>query len=683
MEKNPAIGPSDKLYNSRITATYVKFLRKNYRYANIGDILSYAGMETYQVEDEAHWFTQEQVDRFNERMTKITGNPNIAREVGRLGFSPDSIGFVKSYTLGRISIGKAYEMITQISSKFVKSSTYESERLAPNKAKIIVTPKPGAQEKPYQCQNRIGYFEAFCSLFRRKFPRVEHTKCIFNGDSSCEYEVTWREFRYEFWDKARMLAGGLLLAIAIAAFWSGSSAGLIAIIVALAVLLVFSTLVWNLERKELNAGIDNLSRSTDEVVKKMETSRKNMDFTRQIIVSLSLQKSREGMMEQITLLFEKELDYDRGMIYLANKERSKLLFCGSFGYAEEYLPTLKKMDPSLRLDSTGIFTVCFRERRPFLINDVDEIAGKLSPRSLEFARQMRTKAFICVPIISSNDSIGVLAVDNLISKRPLLQSDLDLLMSIAPEIGMGIQNVTAIEDKERQFHSILQVLASSIDARDPLTAGHSERVTRFAVGIAREMLLPDDTVEMIRVAALLHDYGKIGIADEILKKPGKLTSTEYEEIKTHATKTKQILDKIEFQGIYQDVSDVASSHHEKFDGTGYPAGLGHIDIPLGARILAVADVFEAITAKRHYRGPMLLSEAFELLQRDRGKHFDPEVLDAFIRFYEKEGKLEDSLYAEIEPTTRDGENGHAPFPGVLDIPHKRSIAMVTRNSKQR
>jgi HD-GYP domain-containing protein (c-di-GMP phosphodiesterase class II) len=684
VSKDRAISPSDTLYNSRIIATYVKFLRKEYSHVDINDVLSYAGMETYQVEDETHWFTQEQVDRFNERVVKLTGKSDIAREAGRFGLSPDSIGFVKSYILGCMSIGKAYEMVAKITPRLVKSCTFESTRLASNKVSVVVTPRPGAQEKLYQCENRIGYFEAAGMLFHRKLPRIEHTKCVFKGDECCEFVVTWREFRHEVWKKIRNFGGAFLLAVVGAIFLLSPSAGLIAAVAALAVLLVFSFLVWNLEKKELLDGIDNLSRSTDEVVKKMETSIKNMDFARQVIVALSLERNREGMVGQITSLFEKELDYDRGMIFLANKEKSRLVFYGGFGYAEEYLPILKNWNPRLRPDSTGVFTVCFRERQPFLINDFEEIAAKLSPRSLDFADQMGSKAFICVPIVSSNETLGVLAVDNVITKRPLLQSDLDFLMRIAPEIGMAIQNAMAAEDKERQFNSILQVLASSIDARDPLTAGHSDRVTLFAVGIAKEMGLSHETIEMIRVAALLHDYGKIGIADAILKKPGKLTDAEYDEIKTHSAKTKQILDKIEFQGIYREVPDIAASHHEKFDGTGYPAGLKGTDIPLGARILAVADVFEALTAKRHYRGPMALSEAFDLLRRDRGKHFDPEVVDAFMRFCEKEGKLLDaSSHVSIrtgDQTYINDQRRSAAGEEVLEMPLKGGAVAVALNS---
>jgi HD-GYP domain-containing protein (c-di-GMP phosphodiesterase class II) len=648
MMKNATIGPADKLYNSRIIATYIKFLRKEHDYIDIDDVLAYARIETYQVEDETCWFTQDQVDLFNERVVKVTGKNEIARDAGRFGLSPDSLGFVKSYILGSMSIGKAYDMVAKITPKLVKSVTFESQRLGANKTKIIVRPRPGVQEKLYQCQNRIGYFEATAMLFHQKFPQIEHTRCVFKGDECCEFLITWQEFKYEMWKKIRTFGGAFLLVLAASMSYFHLPGGLFVLSAILATLLVTSLRLWNLERKELHNGIGHLSQSTDDVIRKMEMSIKNMDFARQLVVALSLERDRKGLIDKITYHVDRELDYDRGMIFLVNKEKTNLEFYGGFGYTEKQLGLLRNMNPRLRSDSTGVFTMCFMERKPFLVNDVDEIATKLSPRSLDFTRQMGTKSFISVPIISSNITLGIFAVDNMATKRPLLQSDLDLLMNIAPEIGMAIENLMAAEDKERQFHSILQALASSIDARDPLTAGHSERVTRFAVGIALEMQLPQETVEMIRVAALLHDYGKIGIADSILKKPGKLTNAEYDEIKTHAEKTRLILDKIEFQGIYQEVPIIASSHHEKFNGTGYPNGLHGADIPLGARILAVADVFEAITAKRHYRDPMPLSQAFDVLTQDSGKHFDPEVLNAFMRYYETEGRIGDAVYAPNE-----------------------------------
>ena len=163
-------------------------------------------------------------------------------------------------------------------------------------------------------------------------------------------------------------------------------------------------------------------------------------------------------------------------------------------------------------------------------------------------------------------------------------------------------------------------------------------MTEYSLGIARELDMPKGILRDAPRASLLHDYGKIGISDVILKKPGQLTPEEYMEIKTHAIKSEVILEKIKFEGIYEEVPEVAGTHHEKFDGTGYPKGLRGSQIPLGARILAVADVFEAITTKRHYRDPMEVEKAIKILEEGKETHFDPHIVDAFIRYYKKGNK---------------------------------------------
>ena len=139
---------------------------------------------------------------------------------------------------------------------------------------------------------------------------------------------------------------------------------------------------------------------------------------------------------------------------------------------------------------------------------------------------------------------------------------------------------------------------------------------------------------MIRVAALLHDYGKIGVPDAILNKAGRLTTKEYEAVKTHAARTRAILERVIFEGIYKEVPIIAGAHHEHYDGSGYPDGLAGEEIPLGARIIAVADFFEAITAERHYHQPMPPEQALSLLKGKTASHFDPLVVDAFIRYYQ-------------------------------------------------
>lgn len=362
----------------------------------------------------------------------------------------------------------------------------------------------------------------------------------------------------------------------------------------------------------------------------------NQTNFKQIEQSIDDASNIDGILKQVIQILNKRLDYDRGLILLANQDRTKLLFRAGYGYSEKHQSMLR--NTSFHLDnpqSKGMFVVSFHQQEPFLINDLNEVHDNLSPRSMALAKALNVQSFICCPIICDGEAIGVLAVDNIRTKRPLVHSDLTLLMGIAPVIGISIRNADLLNARRKQFHSILQVLAKSIDARDPMTAGHSEKVTDYALGICQELNQPKDFCEMIRVASLLHDYGKIAVPDAILKKPGRLSSDEYQIVKTHSQKTREILDQINFEGIYRCVPEVAAGHHEKLNGTGYPNGLKGDEIPLGSKIIAVADFFEAITAKRHYREPMPLKVAFQVLREESGKHFDEEIIEALIRYFEK------------------------------------------------
>ena len=329
------------------------------------------------------------------------------------------------------------------------------------------------------------------------------------------------------------------------------------------------------------------------------------------------------------------LDSDRGIILLAAENKKRLISRSGYGYTLDEL-SIFMMGSGFHLDkkdSKGVFINCFHQQKPYLINNIDEIEGNLSERSLKFAKKMGVKSFICCPIIYEGESLGVLAVDNLKTKRKLVQSDINILMGIAPQIAVGINNIRLIEARLKQFQSILQALVASTEARDPITAGHSEKVTEYAVGICKQLRLSVDYTDMISVAASLHDYGKIGVDDSILKKPGRLDDNEYEHIKTRALKTESILQQVNFEGIYKEVPEIAASHHEKLDGSGYPRGLTDDEIPFGGKVIAVADVFEALTSRRHYREPMPVNEALDYLVENIGSQFDRKCVEAFIGYF--------------------------------------------------
>jgi HD-GYP domain-containing protein (c-di-GMP phosphodiesterase class II) len=626
------------LYSSRIIDTFIKYIEQRYPHIDTNEILSNSDIKPYQVADQGHWFTQQEVDRFYEEILKRTGNMNIAREAGRFAASADSLGFIRQYILGLVGPGRAYELIGKFSSFFTKSSHYVAKRIGRHKVEITVTPYKDVNEKAYQCENRVGHLEALAKAFKYRLPVIEHTECMFRGGSSCKYIVTWQESYSALWKNVRTYFTIFLFILFGLVMFSGHRDVALAILLPLSVLALFllTVYVMRLENHELNAALSNLQDSSDKLLEQLNSRHNDSLLIYELGLAFNKKSDLDGIFREVIQAFQNRLDYDRGLILLPNKERTLLAFHSGFGYTSEQYSFLKKAQFHLnKASSKGAFVVCFKDQKPLLIGDVESITDNLSQYSIEFAKKMGAKSFICCPVVYEKQSLGIIAVDNIRSKRPLLQSDLTLLMTIMPEIAVSMHTTMLFEHKEQQFRSIIQTLAATIDARDFMTAGHSERVTKFAIGICQELNMTKEFTEMIRVAALLHDYGKIGIRDSVLKKQGPLDNVEFEEIKTHAIKTQQILEKINFEGIYKQVPIIVGCHHEKWDGTGYPLGLREDAIPLGARIIAVADYFEAITSKRHYREAMSLDVAFKLLLDIRGAHLDPKVVDAFIRYCNK------------------------------------------------
>jgi HD-GYP domain-containing protein (c-di-GMP phosphodiesterase class II) len=639
MAKQPT--PDIPLYNSRLLDTYIRLLKKRYQDVSIPELLDYAGITSYQIADEGHWFTQEQVNRFHDKLSQLTYNENIAREAGRLAASPESIGVLRQYILSMVNPAQGYTLFGKAAEKVTKSTNFNITKLSTNKVEIKVTPRAGVSEQPFQCENRFGHFEAMTMIFTNKLPQIEHPECVFRGGESCRYIISWEKKFSDIWKKARNFAFLFFVAICIITIFIHPVV-MLSIVLPLSVLVLFllSSISEGIEKKELKSSLDHLRDTSDQLVEKIETNYNNALMTNEIGLAISRHTRSEDILSNVIHVSEKRLDFDRGLILLANSDKTRLVFRAGFGYTKDQKIIIKNTAFHLdRPESKGVFVVSFRQQEPFLINDINDIGGTLSSRSLDFANALGTKSFICCPIICDNESLGILAVDNLTSKRQLIQSDISLLIGIASVLGISIRNAELIEGRERQFRSLLQTLAASIDARDPLTAGHSLRVTEFVLGICDEMNFSDDYREMIRVAALLHDYGKLGVPDAILLAPRKLTPDEFEEVKKHSEKTKLILDQVNFEGIFSQVPEIAGAHHEKMDGTGYPNGLKGDEIPLGAKIIAVADFFEAITAKRHYRDPMPFEEAEALLLQNVGNHFEENIVSSFMRFYKRDYEI--------------------------------------------
>jgi putative nucleotidyltransferase with HDIG domain len=244
----------------------------------------------------------------------------------------------------------------------------------------------------------------------------------------------------------------------------------------------------------------------------------------------------------------------------------------------------------------------------------------------------RTKSLLTFPMTGQNGRvIGVFQVVNKNGGGEFTADDEDTLSSLGASAAVAVENAQLVAEQRRLWTTLIETLAVTIDARDQQTAGHSQRVTRYAEVIGRALGLEGIDLEKIRAAALLHDYGKIAVRDQFLLKPGKLDDAEFEYMKAHAEKTGEFLAHLVFPQDMRDVPVIAAQHHERMDGKGYPRGLPADRILLGARIVAAADVFDALTAPRYYKPAYTLEKTLEIMDGMAGDHLDPAVVKAVRR----------------------------------------------------
>ena len=252
--------------------------------------------------------------------------------------------------------------------------------------------------------------------------------------------------------------------------------------------------------------------------------------------------------------------------------------------------------------------------------------------------QQRIRAVICAPVATEKQVLGVLYADNLSQPGAFIESDLELLALIGNQAGMAIQRARLQDELEQSFFDTIRAIVATIDAKDGYTHRHSERVATFAVRLARELGRELDELVTIRLAALVHDVGKVGVPEAILNKPGQLTEAEFDQMKLHPVHGANILRHIQSPMLERILPGVLA-HHERWDGSGYPRQLAGADIPFLGRLLAVADVLDALSSGRPYRESVSFADAIELLRRRSGIDFDPAIVEAAVGLHER-GELE-------------------------------------------
>lgn len=251
-------------------------------------------------------------------------------------------------------------------------------------------------------------------------------------------------------------------------------------------------------------------------------------------------------------------------------------------------------------------------------------------------REHGVDSVLFYPLNSKDRWSGIFTLFYNREEEELDREELGVVGTIAAQASLAIENAALYEDIERSYYSTVKALARAIEVKDPYTHGHSERVTGYALLIAEAMGMDEREKQKLKYAATLHDIGKIGIAGRVLNKPGALTDEEYLHVKTHPLLGDSIIEPVEF---LQGPRPIILHHHERYDGKGYPDGLKGEDIPLCARVLSVADAYEAMRSDRPYRKALCRDDAVGELKRNSGTQFDPKVVEIFLRLIER-GEVE-------------------------------------------
>lgn len=264
----------------------------------------------------------------------------------------------------------------------------------------------------------------------------------------------------------------------------------------------------------------------------------------------------------------------------------------------------------------GLLWEVFRTGKPLQISAIR--AAKLD---------QGTHAGLAAPIINKDKTFGVIHAAGKRNGQEFSARERDLLCSIANQAAVALDNATLYHDLENLFVGIAWSFASALDAKSPWTAGHSKRVTQYSVAIAEQLGHDADYLNAVQTCGLLHDIGKIAVPEKILDKPGPITPEERRHLTAHAPEGAKILEHID---TFQPILPGIRHHHERWDGRGLPDGLYQENIPLLARILSVADAYDAITSDRPYRKRRTRVEAVAEIERCSGSQFDPAIVEAFV-----------------------------------------------------
>jgi putative nucleotidyltransferase with HDIG domain len=347
-------------------------------------------------------------------------------------------------------------------------------------------------------------------------------------------------------------------------------------------------------------------------------------------------EKEEELLQSILEVAVQVLDAQRGAIVLAEGADAKLkLKAVVTGRNEPRAMASGRNEPAGRFYfSQSLATRSFRRGESVLCQRADEDSELAMAKSIA---EGSMASVLCVLLHTPRKKLGVLHLDRSPWQKAFTMEDLRLADGLAANVSAGIESAQLLKKQRDLFMDTVMILAQAVEMRDEYTGGHTFRVTTYSNMLAKELKMSAHDAELIRLGTPLHDIGKIGIDDAILRKPDRLTPEEFEQMKTHTVKGAEIVNTVPD---LRPIIPIVRSHHERWDGLGYPDGLAGEAIPALARVVALADAFDAMTSDRSYRKGMPAAVAFAEIEKNLGKQFDPKFAQAFLA-------IRDQIQSEI------------------------------------
>ena len=369
---------------------------------------------------------------------------------------------------------------------------------------------------------------------------------------------------------------------------------------------------------ELARSFNKITGRLEDNIQRLKASKKILqDVLFKISVGVSSTHNIDSFLDLIVETVVNALGANIGALLLVDQHTNELYVRASYGIDKNKVKTIR-IKPGEEAAGWVI-----KQARPLLVPYLSNQNQSFDAKTINLFHS----PLICVPLVYQDKIIGTLSVSGKKNKENFGDDDLVLLSNLASQTSIALENARLSEDVERTYFETISALAIAVEAKDPYSRGHSQHVAEYATKIARYLNLDEETTGIVRDAAMLHDVGKIGIGDDILQKPAELNDEERSIMHQHPLIGESIIKPIHYLAR---LCDPVRHHHEFLNGSGYPDGLKGEQISIAARILSVADSFDAITAERPYRKKMSFQDAKQEIKRCSGIYYDPKVVDALL-----------------------------------------------------